>query len=290
MKKITLRSAVFGLLFSFVLLIGCEFETGGSGGFNTALFGWVNFSGVYRASESNLLVSAFTTTSSSSNDSGQTSSVTGEFVGPADGVTTYFEGTLANFPVVPGSVSFRFIGAELLSDDGNGALVGSGGGIIDYVTGNYTIDLDEVITSEVFTLNVNYMFSDAGGGSGGTDAGSSVVEIHQFTVFQTGNVLEIVDNNGARYAGQFGKVETTGGVGGDDINADPPAQPASGDTAVAEFTAEGLSASGIHVLMVGTFQGVVAGNSLTGRRIVGTWIETGGVTGNIDGQAAALAL
>ena len=199
MKKIIVRVAVVAILLKFVLLVGCEFETGGSGGFNTALFGWVNFSGVYRAGDGGFLVSAFT--------------------------------------------------AE--------------------TTGGLTNGAPESV--------------DVGAGPG-----SSVVEIIQFTVFQAGNVLEIVDNNGARYVGQFGKVETTGGVGGGDINEG--AIPASGDTAVAEFTAEGLSASGVSVLMVGTFQGTVSGGSLADRHIIGTWIETGGVTGQIDGRAAPLPI
>ena len=171
MKKITLRSAVLGMLFSFVVLMGCEFESGGSGGFNTSLFGWVNFSGVYREGEGGFLVSEFT----------------------------------------------------------------------------------------------------ASGGTNAVPAGSTGVEVIQFTVFQSGNVLEIVDNNGAKYVGQFGKVENTAG-------------------AVAEFTAEGLSASGIPVLMVGTFQGVVDGSTLSDRRVLGTWIETGGVTGQIDGRAAPISI
>jgi len=292
MKKITLRSGVFGILFSFLLLIGCEFETGGDGGFNTALFGWVNFSGVYRATSGSFLVSDFTADTGGASNITDTISVSGEIVGFADFFTSDFAGVLRNRGIVSGSVSITGPGV-FLSDTGTGALEGaSGSGTINYATGAYTLNFPSEPCCGNITASYTFTRSTT---VGGTQSGSSL-EIFSLTVFQTGNLLELVDNNGSKYTGQLGNVATTVGTSGADIN-DPsqPVQPGFGDTAIAEFTAEGISASGVGVMIVGTFQGRVAFFSgenafLDNRVLNGTWIEANGITGDINGSAAPVEI
>lgn len=122
------------------------------------------------------------------------------------------------------------------------------------------------------------------------DPGSSGRTIYSFTVFQTGNKLEITDNNGAKYVGRMGSVSTTTGNDGTGTTI-----PSVGDQAIAEYTAEGTSAAGVGVMLTGTFQGVVGRGSgtdmmLTTRRMLGTWVESSGVTGSINGESAPITI
>lgn len=122
------------------------------------------------------------------------------------------------------------------------------------------------------------------------DPGSSGRTIYSFTVFQTGNKLEITDNNGAKYVGRMGSVSTTTGNDGTGATI-----PSVGDQAIAEYTAEGTSAAGVGVMLTGTLQGVVGRGSgtdmmLANRRMLGTWVESGGVTGSINGESAPITI
>jgi hypothetical protein len=122
------------------------------------------------------------------------------------------------------------------------------------------------------------------------EPGSSGRTIYSFSIFQTGNKLEITDSNGAKYVGRMGSVSTTSGNDGTGATV-----PSVGDSVVAEFTAEGTSSAGVGVLMTGTFQGVVgrgAGSDmyLNDRRMLGTWIESSGGAGSINGMAAPVAI
>lgn len=66
--------------------------------------------------------------------------VAAEVIETGDGNTKNYAGTLANFPVEPGTVSITD-GVETFVDDGSGRLAGSaaGTGTINYLTGNYTL-------------------------------------------------------------------------------------------------------------------------------------------------------
>jgi hypothetical protein len=127
--------------------------------------------------------------------------------------------------------------------------------------------------------------------------GSSKVKIYAFNVSQEGNKLRIVDNNGSTYEGSFGSVRTTGGV---DQDSTFPTY-SNGEQVMGQFEASGRSAANVNVKMVGTFQAVIAGVTtsadggttgmqLSDRRILGTWIESKGKTGDINGQAAPVSV
>ena len=282
-------TAVMG---SLVMLASCEW-TGSSGdnSFNSAAFSWVNFSGVYRATGS-FLVSSFST--SGGGTAGSTNIVSNEGLGSGNGVKTTFSGVLAHGGFVVGSLSISAGGVDIV-DNGDGTMSGGGAtGAIDYGTGSWSIDLmglplgnGEAITADY--LYVSGAVADDGAGSGG----STGKGIQTFVVNQTGNKLEITDNNGGHYTGQLGKLATTSGI---DANSPDTVVPSVGDSAIAEFSVFGVSPFGVQVMMVGTFQGVVSGSGdssaqfLSDRRIIGTWIETGGVTGDVSGQASPIGI
>ncbi len=132
-----------------------------------------------------------------------------------------------------------------------------------------------------------------GGGSGATGA------IYTFVVNHQGQNVSLTDNNGATYSGRFGKISSTSGAQNTDIGqvgADEEANdgskytyyesplPEDGDTIVANFEVAGTSRAGMSVKIVGTFQGTVATGVFTGRTLRGTWIESGGKTGDVYGQ------
>jgi hypothetical protein len=94
------------------------------------------------------------------------------------------------------------------------------------------------------------------------------------------------------YRGKFSSVRTTGGI--DQDTAAATQNPSAGTQVIGSFSASGTSAAGIQVKMVGTFQGVVQGGgaaiSLADRRMYGTWIESGGKTGDINGEASPIGI
>lgn len=68
--------------------------------------------------------------------------VTGESFGTGDGSTKTFSGTLANTPVVPGSVTVNETGGEeTFTDNGDGTLTGDqgGSGTINYKSGDISV-------------------------------------------------------------------------------------------------------------------------------------------------------
>lgn len=287
---------VFTLCAAIVGLTGCEFESSGDeGSFNSGP-SWVNFSGVYKASSGSVLVSAFTAGGGGSGSVGGTNfvNVPSESIEQGNGVDTTFSGTLNRSPIVSGSLNIT-AGGFKLTDQGNGTLTGGNAtGSITYGTGAWSINLGglPLQAGTQITASYSYIVSTEGGGddSGSGTQGSSGKAIFSFTVFQTGNKIEITDNNGARYNGQFGNVATT--TGGTSADTVPPS---IGDSVVAEYTAEGTSAAGVKVMMAGTFQGVVGRGSgtamfLNDRRMLGTWVESKGVTGDINGRAAPIGI
>jgi hypothetical protein len=279
-----LESAVLAAALAFV---GCEWEGSDSesGSWNSR-YSWVNFSGVYRGTGGGVLVTDYTVTSGTT---GAVQRVESEVVGTARAGQSTYGGTFNNAPVRPRSVQIR-AGVFVLTDNGLGVLSGSGKtGSIDYGTGGWSIDLlgEWPPAGSAITATYEYTVSgSSGAGSGGS--GSSGSPVYSFTVNHQGNVLEIMDNNGRSYRGKLASVRTTGG-----ITEDTPAEqqiPTAGTTVIGTYQAKGVSAAGMEVTMVGTFQGVVQGSgtafSIVDRRMLGTWVEKHGRSGDINGQAS----
>lgn len=268
--KILLKLSVVFLMLG--ALSGCEWSSGGDSWSDAP--DWVNFSGVYRGAGGGLLVTDYTSTSAAS-------TVTGELVGNTDGANTVFSGVLQQKPVLAGSLTIESAQFNL-SDNGDGSLSGSGAsGTINYGTGAWSIQVspapdagDSITASYQYTPN--------------TGSGTSGIDIYSFTVVhQANNALEITDNNGSVYRGKFGDVSATSTT-----DEEENVVYEAGSTAIAQFSAEGVSAAGVNVTMTGTMQGVLAttGGVLGERIMVGTWIEDGGRTGDINGEAPPIAV
>jgi hypothetical protein len=297
-------------------LAGCEWSGGGEGeggGSWSSRYNFVNFSGNYRgAGGGGFLVSeytgaAITTDTSSSNTSVE--SVSGENGGSTGLNKTLFTGQTAKRPVKPNTFSLVIGSVDgAASDNGAGVLSGtfkyagtnwSGTGTIQYETGAWRLQLPlpGLTVDRPILLTYNYTIggSSSSGGSSSASAGSSGVSIYAFNVEQEGNKLRIVDNNGSVYEGRFGNIRTTGGA--DQDSQSPTFN--NGDQVIATFEAGGKSKAGIGVKMTGSFQATISGVSssssgsttmtLSGRTILGTWIEDGGKTGDINGQAASVS-
>jgi hypothetical protein len=179
-----------------------------------------------------------------------------------------------------------------LTDSGSGTLSGSGKtGTIDYGTGAWSINLIGEWPAGGSQIVASYQYLIAGNaGSGSAEPGSSGTTIYSFTVMHEGETLSITDNNGSVYTGTMGSVRSTGGA-----DQDNTATPVAGDTIIAQFSATGVSAAGYSVTMTGTFQGTVtaggdSGFSLANRAMYGTWIEDGGTTGDINGEASPIPI
>ncbi len=293
-----------------VALAGCEWSGGGGdgGGSWSSRYNFVNFSGSYRGSP---LVSKYSATSGSSSSSSSAGEVNVSSENKGSIPATAFAGQCNLIPVKPGSVHLFISGGAdgQFTDNGSGSLSGTfnvGGGVmlsasgtINYDNGAYGINLGVAGGPVVGrTVTITYTVLTGSGVTVTTtsaEPGSSKVTIFAFNVEQEGNKLRIVDNNGAVYEGSFGSIRTTGGT-----DQDSSAQSfKSGDQIMATFAASGKSKSGIGVKMTGTFQAVLSGvassssgtttMTLGSRQILGTWIEDGGATGDINGTAAAVS-
>jgi len=171
-------------------------------------------------------------------------------------------------------------------------------GTIVYGNGQISIFFPDILGLQNASVTVRYTVdTGAGSGSGSQTPGTTKIKIYSFNVFQEGEKLRIVDNNGSTYEGSFGSIRTTGGV--DQDTTFPTYN--NGDQITAQFEAKGRSAANVAVQMVGNFSATIAGVSsssggatvsmrLTDRRIMGTWIESGGKTGDINGQSAPVAV
>jgi hypothetical protein len=138
-----------------------------------------------------------------------------------------------------------------------------------------------------------------------SSAGGTGVNITAFEVTQAGNTLRIMDNNGSVYEGNLGAYTTLGSTPvGDTTNG---MHGTGGQTATVQYEVNGVSAAGMNVQMVGNLLAQVSqsvniigptpppidggGTNIVviqqtwNRFIRGTWLEQGGKTGNIDGQA-----
>ncbi len=190
-------------------------------------------------------------------------------------------GRVSRTPVVRGSLTLSVGETFVLRDNGDGGLAGSGvTGTIDYDTGAWSIDYGTSVVPPNTAITASYRTQ------GGTGKGGSGSSVHTFNVVQEGEQLSITDNNGAVYSGNLGSVRGTGGFSGDGV-------PPIGETIIAQFRATGVSSGGMEVEIAGNFQGVVgdAGDGqflLATRQIMGTWVESGGVTGDVRGESSAV--
>jgi hypothetical protein len=310
-----IRNAFLAVL--AVGVAGCEWSGGGDDNSWNDSGTIANFNGNYHAS-GGYLVSDYTSSSSSSTGSSTTVTTSGELnvlneaKGTAPAVS--FNGICSLTPVKPGSFHLYLTGGAdgQFTDNGGGALSGEvniGGGVTVAASGNISYDNGAYSVScpvsavNIIGKNVTITYTQLTGGGGSTTTtsssgdspGSSGVSILAFNVQQTGNKIKIIDNNGSIYEGSLGDMRTTGnsgsGASGDFVN---------GDQVIASFSAGGKSKSGMYVNLTGNFQGTVEGvttqtstaagttttktsMALSNRRIMGTWIEDGGKTGNISG-------
>lgn len=269
-------------LFS-IALSGCEWDTSGTG-YNSR-YNWVDFNGVYRGLNGGLLITDYTATPGTP---GVTNPVPGESAGTSNDSDTILRASVKKTPIVRGSFTVS-VGTTLFwSDDGNGNLTGSGSGSIDYGTGAWSVKSEAGPIGAGFPVTVGYQYTISGTGAGGAGSGVSGKSIYTLTVSHQGENLTITDNNGATYQGSLGNTRVNEGT------AAGTSGPSAGDTVVMQFSANGTSAAGKNVRLAGTFQGVVrtAGSqlSLADRRMFGTWIESAGKTGDINGQASPIGI
>jgi len=282
LKKI-MCAGLGGLLAA--VLAGCEWSAGGGADSWSDRYDWVNFSGVYRGIGGGVLITDYTATPGTP---GVTNQVDSEHIGTGDGSSTAYSGTLNHHPLVPASITITAGGFTFTDPEGDGSLSGGNGGTIDYGTGAWSIDLGAILGSGE-KIYASYLYSVSGSaGSGAPGSGTTGAKIYSFVVHQAGNTLEITDNNGCVYKGNMGDVSSSGGVSQDATTPNP----AEGDQVIAQYTAEGTSAAGLKVHMAGTFQGVVGKDGdqyyLNNRKMYGTWVEDGGRTGDINGEASPI--
>ena len=299
-KTITL----VGLLVGITAILGCDWTSGGGVESWNTRWNWVNFSGVYRGVGGSPLVADFTAipgtpgTPATPGTPGETRTVRSERIATGTAADSTYGGVLNRSAIVPGSVMIH-AGQFSLQDQGDGQLTGGTGtsGSIQYGSGGWSINLQSS-PGQGTPITASYQYevegTDEVPGTEGTDAlppgpGSTGITIHTFTIHQEGETLQITDNNGSTYSGRMGGVRGTGGFDGDGLVTE-------GDTIIAQFTAKGVSAANMEVEMTGTFQGVITsgGAGQTGRldqrQMFGTWIESGGRTGDINGQTSPITV
>ena len=261
-------------------MVGCEWKGGGSGGgsaggssFDTSA-GYANFAGTYEAAGGGFVVSMSTSTQTTN-----TINTTQQIgTGPAGGSQGPFQGTLANLPVVQGSVNVSWSSGSVTETAAHdGTLAGTGSGTINYNTGFITVTPDATHKAAgPVVASYSYLAVDASGTASG---------ITSLNVQQEGNSITIVDNNGKSYHGTMGATHTSSG-GAVTTATD-------GDEVTSEFSASGQDSDGKNVNLVGTFRATAVGTAsgttstitFTKRQINGSWIEDGGHTATISGTA-----
>ena len=303
------RFALIGMAWAALAagLTGCEWNTGEDATSWSSAYDWVSFSGVYRGIGGGLLVTDYTTTPS-------IPGVTNVYTKTESGGTMPQQGTMASGkvsqrPIVPGSFMVSVGNNATLSDPGKaGILTGNGTGTVNYEGGTWSISLDPAVAdwdkANPIVVSYSYRVSSDGSSSSGAQSGATQVSIYSFNVNHQGQNLTITDNNGSTFSGKISKINSLSGAQNTDIPqvaADETAHrakatyyeselPADGDVIVATFEASGVSAANVPVRIVGTFEGTVSAGVFTSRQMDGTWIETGGKTGNINAQTESVAI
>ena len=315
-------AAVMGL----ALVAGCEWTGGGGVDSWNDRYNFLNFSGVYRGINGGLLITDYSSELSTGSETpgspGSTNNITGERIGTGNGSSTVFSGMVDHSPVNAGSLSINASGFSFTDDDGDGSLSVNGGasGNFNYDTGQFNLTfpaaLDDgvkIVASYQYTISGTSGTTSSGTGSGtrgNATSGTSKKPIYSITVEQAGNVLRLTDSNGATYDGELGDIRSAGGVDQDNTQQNGGVYvPSAGDEFVGSFTAEGVSAAGYTVKIVGTLQAVVQSSSqvsgstgsggetpsystvvLEQRKMYGTWIESGGRTGDIVGESSPVTV
>lgn len=303
------RYALIGMALAALAagLAGCEWSTGDDATSWSSSYDWVNFGGVYRGIGGGLLVTDYTTTPSISGVTNVYSTTESGGTMPKQG--TLASGQMAHHPIVPGSVMITVGNNATLSDPGKaGILTGNGSGTVNYEGGTWSIEIDPALAdwdkANPISVSYSYTVSTDGSSSSGAESGATRISVYSFTVNHQGQNLTIVDNNGSTFSGKISQVRSLSGaqnsdipqVVDDEIAARAKATyyeselPADGDVIVANFEASGISAAYVPVQIVGTFEGTVSAGVFTSRQMDGTWIETGGKTGNINAQTESVAI
>ncbi len=224
-----------------------------------------------------------------------------------------FSGQLTQANIVPGSLVIEFrnnSGTVIRSVADNGAGQLGANGAIQYISGAWTVDfgLDQIFVEDgnivarySYTRTLPQEVSAGGyvtasytyGSTTQVRPGSTGATIHSFDVNQLGQNLTITDNNGAVFTGYISQMRSASGAeSGTEIDR---AMPQENDTIIASFECSGTSAAGYPVRIVGTLQGTVRINSASSgvfrdRVMNGTWIESGGTTGDINGKSSDIQI
>jgi len=261
-------------------MVGCEWDAVEEGeAWNDTGYSWVNFNGVYRAVFGGVIVANWTPTPGS--DASDVP-VNNENIGTGKASQTFYGGILANRPVVAGSLTIM-AGGYGFTDNGDGTLTGTLGrtGTIQYSTGAWSIDLQATTISAGASITASYLYT-SGGTEGEVEPGNSGMPIYTLTILQQGNLITIIDSNGNTFTGQLGLISRTATT---DDNAPE-------GVVVAQFEVLG-QAYGQTIRIVGTLQGSIdrtEENVFFDRQIQGTWIEGGGMTGDILGGAPNISV
>lgn len=273
---------------AIAILAGCEWSGGGGATSTNSRYSFVNFSGTYRGGRGDLLITDYTKTGGNS-----TNTIYNETIANGNGSRTTFSGVLKKRPLVPGSVTIT-APSYVFVDDGLGGLDvvtpqgSSAYGVINYSSGAWSLNFQGAAPESGSAIKATYQIVYSTSLASGSSSASGVTggAIIALQVEQFGNVLKITDNNGATYNGKFGDIRSTGGVGANS----PTGTVSAGDVFIGDFSAEGTSAAGVKIKMVGTFNGAVASISgsnaqLSERTMTGSWIENAGKVGDILGYA-----
>ncbi len=244
---------------------GCEWTSTSEHEAWTDAYGWVDFSGVYRALGGGPVVTGMVTTPGSSGGNVPAQDSFGQTAN-----STKYSGKLSKTPVVAGSVTVR-LGGVAYRDNGAGVLNEVGGtltGSITYGTGVWSVNTT-VEAGLPITADYQYSVEPT---EGTVNPGNTGNPIYHFTVNQTGNRLSMVDSRRTSFSGSI-----TGTSGTSNQNA------AGGVRLVFE-----VASSDGRIKIKGAFSGDWSGaedggtGTLNNRRMEGTWIE-GRVQGDIDG-------
>ena len=294
MKNITtklLASFLFATLFS-----SCDWSSGGEAASYNGRYQWVNFDGVYRPISGKYVVTDYSSGVPAAPGTPEESYVNtaSQQVATGNGASTLFNGTVSNKDIVPGSFSISSAGF-ILTDDGAGTLSGTGvSGTIEYLTGVWSVDFGGAAPDAGSAIRASYAYNVTVNAVPGTDAqsprpGSTGFELFSFTVAQGGERITLTDNTGRQYTGNMGTVRSTNGASQDTTS--DVANVVVGDQIIGLFTCKGVSPAGKSVTITGTLQATVgAGGTLNERLMFGTWIEAGGVSGDINAQAGPVSI
>lgn len=288
LKYFCLLPAAFCLL----LLAGCEWSTGGGAQTWNDRENFVDFSGSYKNADGGVIVRLVGAgAGSTTNTTFSTNSVTGEVLATGNGATTAFAGVLANANYKPGTLTI-VVGGYRINDPSTASAVGTvtltvspadgTAGTLNLNTGAWTLSFPAPIANGTQFLAAYQFLSSASVVT--SNQGNHGDPIFSFVLYQQGNTIQLIDNNNSRYTGYIGNVRTTGGVPIDLDPSRPNPVPASGPI-VAQLFAEGAS-QGYSVQIAGVLQGTLsAGTTLSGRTMRATFIEIGGMEGDINGTA-----